>query len=148
MGRSTPPRPRPAGFTAGPSPPPPAPPPRGGERGVRDHLLSAIEHWVPAVGIDGYRCDVAGMVPADFWSEARERLLRLKTDHFMLAEWDDPAVHETAFHGTYDWELYRRMVAAVHGRTPCADLATLVERRHALFPSNAQPLRFVENHDE
>jgi glycosidase len=115
--------------------------------GVREHLLGAIEHWVGEFGIDGYRCDVAGMVPHDFWSEARERLLGLKPDHFLLAEWDDPELHRVAFHATYDWELYRALVASVRG-VPAGRLSGILERRQSLFPSDAQPLRFVENHDE
>jgi glycosidase len=117
-------------------------------RGVRDHLLGAVAHWVESCDIDGYRCDVAGMVPADFWLEVRERLLRLKPDHLLLAEWDDPALHRTAFHASYDWELYRHMVRTKGGRSRASVMPDLLERRHAAFPSGAQPLRFVENHDE
>lgn len=116
--------------------------------GVREELLGVVEQWVGEFGVDGYRCDVAGMVPHDFWAAARERLLRLKPDHFLLAEWDDPELHRVAFHATYDWELYRALVSALHGRTPAGRLSGIVERRRTGFPAEAQPLRFVENHDE
>lgn len=116
--------------------------------GARAHLLSAMEHWVRAFGIDGYRCDVAGMVPAEFWIEARHLLLSAYPDHLLLAEWDDPALHRTAFHVTYDWELYRGLHAAARGRRPAATLADILARRQAHFPAGAEALRFVENHDE
>lgn len=119
-----------------------------GARGVREELLGAIAQWVGEFGVDGYRCDVAGMVPHDFWAAARERLSILKPDHFLLAEWDDPELHRVAFHATYDWELYRDLVAAFHGRIPAGRLSGIVEGRATGFPPEAQPLRFVENHDE
>jgi glycosidase len=119
-----------------------------GARGVREELLGAIAQWVGEFGVDGFRCDVAGMVPHDFWSAARERLAPLRPDHFLLAEWDDPELHRVAFHATYDWELYRALVAAFHGRIPAGRLSGIVEGRATGFPSEAQPLRFVENHDE
>jgi len=115
---------------------------------VREHLLSAVTHWIREFDIDGYRCDVAGMVPADFWAEARKKLLTLKPDHLMLAEWDDPAVHRSAFHASYDWKLYRNLVRASRGSVPAGALSRILEERHSGFPRGAAPFRFVENHDE
>lgn len=115
---------------------------------VPEHLLEAIGHWVGDVGIDGYRCDVAGMVPGWFWARVRERLLALKPDHYLLAEWDDPELHRVAFHSTYDWGLFRRLKALARNRFPAARLAHVLAERHAGFPPGAEPLRFVENHDE
>lgn len=115
---------------------------------VAEYLLDAITHWVRDVGIDGYRCDVAGMVPRWFWARVRERLLTLKPDHYLLAEWDDPELHRVAFHSTYDWGLFRRMKALARRRFPAARLPHLMAAYHAGFPAGAEPLRFVENHDE
>ena len=37
--------------------------------------------------VDGYRCDVAGFVPLDFWENVRRELDEIKPV-FMLAEWE------------------------------------------------------------
>jgi glycosidase len=116
--------------------------------GLAGHLLDALARWVGEFGVDGFRCDVAGMVPASFWRRATERLAALRPDTFLLAEWDDPAIHRAGFHASYDWELYRAMRRVVRGATQASVLARLIERRTTGFPAGAQAMRFVENHDE
>lgn len=115
---------------------------------VASYLLGAIEQWAGEYEVDGFRCDVAGMVPRSMWAQVRETLLRVRPDHYLLAEWDDPELHRVAFHASYDWELFRRLRRAVGGRFPAFRLAELVADRSARFPEGAEPLRFVENHDE
>lgn len=116
--------------------------------GLADHLIEVVKHWVRRYDIDGYRCDVAGMVPGWFWQEASARLGSIKPDHFLLAEWDDPAIHRVGFHASYDWELYRAMRQVTRGVRAAADLGILVARRFSHFPEGSLPMRFVENHDE
>jgi glycosidase len=116
--------------------------------GLAESLLDTLAFWVETCGVDGFRCDVAGMVPAEFWRRARERLLAVRPDHLLLAEWDDPALHRTAFHLTYDWHGYRTLLAAARGRAPVAQATAALTRRAADFPEGAVSLRFVENHDE
>lgn len=116
--------------------------------GLAEYLLDTLAFWMETCGVDGFRCDVAGMVPPDFWRRARERLVALRPDHLMLAEWDDPAVHRSAFHLSYDWRGYRALAAAARGRRPVAHAQAALLRRAADFPEGAVPLRFVENHDE
>ena len=47
-------------------------------------------------GWTGIRCDVAGMVPRAFWDDVHRRLAALRSDHFLLAEWQDPELHTIA----------------------------------------------------
>lgn len=115
---------------------------------VEPHLLSAIEQWAGDYQIDGFRCDVAGMVPRTMWARVRETLLRVRPDHYLLAEWEDPELHRVAFHGSYDWRYYRSLRRAVRGRFPAFRLAEILAARAAEYPAGAEPLRFVENHDE
>jgi glycosidase len=56
------------------------------------------------MNIDGFRCDVAGGVPDDFWVEARRRWAG-PPGLFMLAEAEGPKYHAT-FDMTYGWELH------------------------------------------
>jgi hypothetical protein len=39
--------------------------------GLRKYMTEAMKYWVREVGVDGYRCDVAGFVPVDFWNKVR-----------------------------------------------------------------------------
>jgi len=52
---------------------------------MRNHMIKALKYWVKEFDIDGYRCDVAGMVPVDFWENAVHELNKIKPV-FMLAE--------------------------------------------------------------
>ena len=67
---------------------PPSFPPLPERKGVLVPL-----YWVKEADIDGFRCDMAGMVPTDFWEEAREALDSVKPV-FMLAEaWEIGRAH-------------------------------------------------------
>ncbi len=72
---------------------------------VRKYMTDALIYWVKDFNIDGYRCDVAGMVPTDFWNNARYELDKIKPV-FMLAEANEPELHEFAFDMTYAWDLH------------------------------------------
>src|SRR6056297_2987474 len=52
---------------------------------LSDYMTEAMKYWVDDFNIDGYRCDVAGMVPTSFWNNTRKELNNIK-DVFMLAE--------------------------------------------------------------
>ena len=57
---------------------------------LQDYMKKIIAHWVKEYDIDGYRCDVAGRVPLEFWDAVRYELERIKPDIFLLAEDDHP----------------------------------------------------------
>src|SRR2546426_8648571 len=56
--------------------------------GLRAYMIGMLKHWLDpkAFDLDGFRCDVAYMVPTDFWEEARAELTKMKPDFLMLAE--------------------------------------------------------------
>lgn len=59
---------------------------------VREYTTKALKYWVEEMNIDGYRCDVAGFVPIEFWNNARRELDAIKPV-FMLAEWESRDLH-------------------------------------------------------
>ena len=69
-------------------------------------MTEAMKYWVTEVDMDGYRCDAAGFVPADFWNNVRAELDAIKPV-FMLAEWESRDLHARAFDMTYALELER-----------------------------------------
>jgi glycosidase len=109
-------------------------------------MIDALRFWVEECDIDGYRCDVAGMVPTEFWIEARTELEKIK-NVFMLAEWDTPEVH-LAFDMTYDWDLHHIMNGIVKEEKTAADLIEHLNKNEEKFPANAFRMQFTSNHDE
>jgi glycosidase len=113
---------------------------------LRQAMIEALGFWVREVGIDGYRCDVAGLVPTPFWEEARAALDRIKPV-FMLAEWSEPELHRAAFDMTYDWALHDVMKAIAKGKATVADLTKHLSALTPIFPADAYRMTFTANHD-
>ena len=64
---------------------------------VRDAVRDAMRFWLDR-GIDGFRCDMAFIVPQDFWAETIPAL-RSEYDRplYFLAEGEKPWLHEVGF---------------------------------------------------
>jgi len=114
---------------------------------LRRWIRNVIIHWVREFDIDGYRCDVAGLVPLDFWEDVYNDLSKIKNDIFLLAEWESANLHPTAFHATYDWSTHFVLEDIFKGKRPAKDAITWVIEKEANYPRNAVPMRFTENHD-
>jgi len=115
---------------------------------LRRYMMDVLTYWVAEFDIDGYRCDVAGMVPEDFWVEARAALKKIKPDIFLLAEWEDPRMHLATFDATYDWTLYYTLLDIRKGRLNAEAAVDTVLVREAQYPRGSLRLRFLENHDQ
>jgi cyclomaltodextrinase len=109
-------------------------------------MIDALKFWAEECDIDGYRCDVAGMVPIEFWIEARTELQKIK-NVFMLAEWDTPEVH-LAFDMTYDWNLHKIMNGIAKKEKTVVDLIQQLKKNEEDFSENAFRMQFTSNHDE
>lgn len=111
-----------------------------------DEMINSLKFWVEECDIDGYRCDVAGMVPIKFWIEARTELQKIKPV-FMLAEWDTPEVH-LAFDMTYDWEVHKIMNQIAKREKTAVDLKNQLLNEEREFSENDFRMQFTSNHDE
>ena len=76
---------------------------------LRKYMSKAMQFWVKEAGIDGFRCDAAGLVPLQFWQDVRQELEQIKPV-FMLAEWEGRDFHYQAFDASYAWSWWK----AVH----------------------------------
>jgi len=114
---------------------------------MREAMIAEMRWWLEQTGIDGFRCDMAGLVPSDFWTEVRTALDPVKKDLFFLAEWEDPALHGS-FDATYSWELFHLMNAIASAKQPATRLDTLLAKEDTLFAAGDYRLRFTSNHDE
>lgn len=112
-----------------------------------DGMTDALKYWVTEADIDGYRCDVAGLVPTAFWERARLELERIKPI-FMLAEWSDSELHNKAFDMTYDWALHDLMLDMAKGKKTALDIQDYIKESQAQFPKDAYRMLFTSNHDK
>jgi cyclomaltodextrinase len=113
---------------------------------MRAAMLDALKFWVEEVNIDGYRCDVAAMVPTDFWIDVRKELDKIKPV-FMLAEAHETEMHQ-AFDMTYMWQLKDVMNRMAKGEDNVDSLAALLHEETEEYPEHAFRMTFTTNHDE
>ncbi len=115
---------------------------------LREAMIQAMQYWVRECDIDGFRVDMAGMVPNDFWAQVRPALDSIKP-LFMLSEWqDEPAHFTTCFNANYGWKWkdVTRDIAA--GRQTPRSLDTLLRYLNNFYPEHYFQLYFTQNHDE
>jgi len=115
--------------------------------GLRDYMAGAMAYWVREMDIDGFRCDVAAMVPLDFWERVRVELEQIKPV-FMLAEAEGPEYHHRAFDMTYAWGLHHLLNEIAAGHRTAGDLDRYLEAERQRYPAGAYRMNFTSNHDE
>ncbi|NNC95913.1 MAG: alpha-amylase [Chitinophagales bacterium] len=118
------------------------------EKGLWEYMINAMKFWVEEANIDGYRCDVAGEVPLEFWQQALDELQKIKPEVFMLAEHESPDDHNDAFHMTYGWEMHHIMNEMAKGKMDLKDLHAYFVKEDSLYPQEAYRMHFITNHDE
>jgi len=131
--------------------------------GLSAYLIETLQGWA-RFGVDGFRCDVASLLPQEFWREARRAVAEVKPGVIWLAE----SVHTafvverrsrglsgisdgelySAFDLTYDYDICSIWQAAVVGKVPVARYLEMVRFQDGIYPANFVKLRFVENHDQ
>jgi len=117
------------------------------QTGLRDYMKESLIYWVEEVGIDGYRCDVAGMVPTSFWEDVRPALDAVKPV-FMLAEWQEPELHKSAFDASYAWRWKEIMQDIVNGKANAKDMAGYYADYQKKWPEGAMRMAYTSNHDQ
>ena len=115
--------------------------------GLRAYMKEMLVWWVRDIGIDGFRCDVAEMVPTDFWEDVRDALDAVKPV-MMLSEGSIPEHHRKAFDLTYAWNVYDALDPVFSGKRPLAVLDQVLGTERLQFPKGSLRMRFVTNHDK
>ncbi len=108
--------------------------------------IEAMKYWLER-GVDGFRCDMAMLVPIEFWQEVRLELQQVKSDMFMLAEAEELNLFDRAFDCCYAWELHHLMCDVAKG-VRRADSIRDYLCRDTNYPPETMRLTFTSNHDE
>lgn len=135
--------------------------------GMRNAMIDAMIYWIKETGIDGFRCDVAGEVPIDFWEEARPQLDAAKENGeiFMLAEASMPALHKKAFNMGYNWPMKDVFNAIAqtqglnthhpadgsterdYGTATPSSIDSLLASQATEYPADSYLMNMITNHD-
>ncbi|MBK8944745.1 MAG: alpha-glucosidase C-terminal domain-containing protein [Ignavibacteriae bacterium] len=116
-------------------------------KNLRTEMLNSLKYWITEFNIDGYRCDVAEMVPLDFWKNARQELDKIKPV-FMLAEGENPELHKNGFDMTYNWKLKDVMNNFAKGKISTDSIKNLLIKDSKTINENDFRMNFTSNHDE
>ena len=137
---------------------------RHGNAGLTEELIATLEDWA-RLGVDGFRCDVASLVPVAFWREARARLARVRPGVVWLAEnvhaaWvaerreaglpasSDSELYDACFDLEYDYDIWPLWMRVVRGEVPVRRYLEILRFQDCIYPATFVKMRCVENHDQ
>ncbi len=112
----------------------------------RKYMTDALKFWVKETNIDGYRADVAGFIPVDFWENVRRELDEIKPV-FMLAEWESRDLYKKSFDMTYSWSLWNELRVATN-QQKLGGLVEYLSHDVNTVPRNGYRMTFTDNHDK
>lgn len=115
--------------------------------GLRQYMVDSMKFWIENSGIDGFRCDMANLVPTDFWKFAHKELTQIKP-LFMLAEAEQQELLYGAFDAIYNWNIFHMLDHIARGEKSVWDLTSMIDKEIHQFPQHAYQMMFISNHDE
>lgn len=114
--------------------------------GLRKAMIEEMDFWITKAHIDGFRCDMAMLVPLSFWQEAAQ-LLNKRKRFILLAEADQRELAE-AFDVLYNWNLHHAFNRIAQGEMGALQLREMLQSEILDFPDKSDNLLFLSNHDE
>ncbi|TDO28359.1 alpha-amylase family glycosyl hydrolase [Sediminibacterium goheungense] len=112
---------------------------------MRQAMIASMQYWVKEFDIDGFRCDMAHLVPLDFWMDARTACDTIKPLYW-LAECEEIQYHH-AFDTSYAWWWMHTTEKFVKGETGLHEIREVLHA-YSQYPAGASKLFFTANHDE
>lgn len=112
-------------------------------------MTEILLSWA-AKGVDGFRCDMAEMVPAAFWAYATREVKAKYPDILFMGEVYNPAEYRNYIHSGFDWMydkvgMYDTMRAVTCG---FASATAITGAWQAVDDIKEHMVYFLENHDE
>ena len=117
---------------------------------MRLAMIDAMKFWVTETNVDGFRCDAADYVPADFWQQANTALNAIPNKHLILLAEGARADHfNSGFQLNFSWD-YLGTIKNVFGNNQqsVGAIFTTNAAENNVVPNGKQKLRFTTNHDE
>ena len=109
-----------------------------------------VLYWTE-LGVDGFRYDMAEMVPVEFWSYLNSSIKQKNPGAFLLAEVYNPKIYRDYIQlGKMDYlydkvDLYDTLKLVMQGKAPTSKLSPIMEKFSDI---DQHLLHFLENHDE
>lgn len=115
---------------------------------MKDEMRDNFRFWLDR-GVDGFRCDVAGEMPVEYWESMITPLRKEYAGKYWLAEGEKTELHTVSgFDATYSWELHHMLNDIAQGNAGMKDLVDYIQRDRENYPKDAFRLAFTSNHDE
>jgi glycosidase len=118
---------------------------------VWDKMLTVLEFWLN-IGVDGFRCDMADMIPIEFWYWVLDKISLKYDNPIFIAESYSKDNYsyliDAGFTLLYDKVGAYNCVEAALKLTHPYDLQKLNDHINYTYSFQEQMLRFSENHDE
>ncbi|MFZ1257156.1 MAG: alpha-amylase family glycosyl hydrolase, partial [Saprospiraceae bacterium] len=115
---------------------------------MRLNMIKAILYWLDAYEIDGFRFDMAMMVPDDFWIQLNRVLKSMNKSIFLLAESEESAHrNQGIFHADFGWTFQNLIREIAKGNKNALDLIQYFDDDSIKFKLGSH-LYFTSNHDE
>ncbi len=115
---------------------------------MREAMTNAMLFWIKECDIDGFRCDVAGEVPVDFWNDTRAKLDAEKAVWMLAEDGSKMWLMNTAFNANYGWEFHHIMNEIAKGKQAASVIVPNLQALMTKYPSGTYPMHFITNHDE
>ena len=115
---------------------------------VREYFRDNMVHWVRDVGIDGFRADWPGVVPIEFWEQARDAMDKVNREVIMLSEADRPEHQLKAFDISYNGLHFSALQAAFLNGESAERIRQQWEKAKAAYPRGSRFLHWNDNHDQ
>lgn len=118
------------------------------QKAMRTSMVKSMLYWVDVMGVDGFRQDVAYMVPESFWRQFLRTLISLKKEIFLLAEAELPEFRNLAyFHTDYGWAFKNLTWDIAAGKKNANDFRLYHQQDQEKFQKGCH-MYFTSNHDE
>ncbi|OAB78710.1 alpha-amylase family glycosyl hydrolase [Cochleicola gelatinilyticus] len=111
-------------------------------------MTEDMKFWLTENGVDGFRCDVAGSVPVEFWQYSIPKL-REQKDVFMLAEaWEPELLKDNLFEMAYAWDGHHLFNEIAQGNKNANGFDAYMDKVEKDYEDNDILMNFITNHDE
>ncbi len=114
---------------------------------LRKEMVNEMKFWIEKYDVDGFRCDVAMMIPTTFWDSARVELNKVKPV-FMLAEAEQTDHMKNAFDMNYAWNFHHILNEISKGKMNVENLKAYIEKDKTEYEKSDLRMNFTSNHDE